>query len=179
MSRHHDEHHRGCEAVAASTSRLDDHSSATVTSSGHVLSDTDSGVADTDETSVNPRRPRNTGARPKVSSSSTASATASTSSNVDLQTTLRDPSHYEELNVIGNGKIFFLWCQKIMRFFDVSPLGFLAEPDDTLTPLPPSVKRDHHHPLPLKMCENLKKEEEEEDKIQFKIRSLFLVTSFP
>ena len=114
--RHHGSEHRSCEAMA-STSGLQEN---VVESTSNILSDTDSGVADTDETSN--RRSSGvklTGARPKsatVTSSETASTSStSTSSSVDLHT-LRDPSHYEELNVIGNGEfdVLFRKCQKIM-----------------------------------------------------------------
>ena len=105
MSRHQDEH-RSCEAMTTSGGRLQHpeqhHESSS--SLGHVLSDTDSGVADTEDVAAGrSARSRNTGARPRTSTATPQTATASTSSNVDLQT-LRDPSHYEELSVIGNGK---------------------------------------------------------------------------
>jgi len=58
------------------------------TSGACVLSDTDSGVADT--------------ASEDGRSASRASTSKKTSSTSDLQP-LRDPSHYEELSVIGNG----------------------------------------------------------------------------
>ena len=107
MSRHQDEH-RSCEAMTTSGGRLQHpeqhHESSS--SLGHVLSDTDSGVADTEDVAAGrSARSRNTGARPRTSTATPQTATASTSSNVDLQT-LRDPSHYEELSVIGNGKFF-------------------------------------------------------------------------
>ena len=102
--RHHDHgsEHRSCEAMA-STSGLQENIVES-TSYSNILSDTDSGVADTDETSNRPpRSSRATGTRPKVTSSETASSSSTASSSVDLHT-LRDPSHYEELNVIGNGE---------------------------------------------------------------------------
>ena len=131
MSGHHDEH-RSCEALASSSkvpgqiagqSRLQEPVPGE-SSGSHVLSDTDSGVADTDETG----RRLSAGSSGRLSASSSrisvgsstggrtssyrhgarprASAAASTSSSVDLHT-LRDPSHYEELSVIGNGKSNF------------------------------------------------------------------------
>ena len=124
MSRHNDEH-RSCEAITASggplrTSegplRTSEHESSSL--SHNVLSDTDSGVADTEDVAGRSHpttsRSRNIGARPRTSThatSQTASTASTSSSNVDLQT-LRDPSHYEELNVIGNGKfvIFLFVC---------------------------------------------------------------------
>jgi serine/threonine protein kinase len=115
MSRHNDEH-RSCEAITTSggpfrTSegplRTSQHESSSLSHS--VLSDTDSGVADTEDVAGRSHpttsRSRNIGARPRTSThatSQTASTASTSSSNVDLQT-LRDPSHYEELNVIGNG----------------------------------------------------------------------------
>jgi len=108
MSRHTDEH-RSCEAMPASGGplRTSEHESSSL--SHNVLSDTDSGVADTEDVAgrshATSSRSRNMGARPRTSThttSQTASTATTSSSNVDLQT-LRDPSHYEELNVIGNG----------------------------------------------------------------------------
>lgn len=103
MSRHHDEH-RSCEAVA-STSQNRLQNEAENASQLNVLSDTDSGVADTEEVGRVSGRQRNTGTRPKSSQNATASTStsASTSSNVDFQM-LRDSSEaYEELNKIGTG----------------------------------------------------------------------------
>lgn len=135
MSRHHDEH-RSCEAMTTAPGgplrttegplrtsegpmRTSEHETSTSSlSGGHVLSDTDSGVADTEDVAgrshpaTGSRSSRHTGTRPRTSTHATSSSTqitsattatsTSSSSNVDLQT-LRDPSHYEELNVIGNG----------------------------------------------------------------------------
>ena len=106
MSRHQDEH-RSCEAMTTSGGRLQHPEQHESSSLGHVLSDTDSGVADTEDVAGRSARSRNTGARPRTSTTTPQTATASTSSNVDLQT-LRDPSHYEELSVIGNGKFYSL-----------------------------------------------------------------------
>ena len=117
--RHHGSEHRSCEAMA-STSGLQEN---VVESTSNILSDTDSGVADTDESGSNRRSSgvKLTGARPKsaqVTSSETAStSSASTSSSVDLHT-LRDPSHYEELNVIGNGKFDF-FLENVKRSWDI------------------------------------------------------------
>ena len=139
MSRHHDEH-RSCEAMTTAPGgplrtsegplrtsegpmRTSEHETSTSSlSGGHVLSDTDSGVADTEDVAgrshpaTGSRSSRHTGTRPRTSTHATSSSTqitsattatsTSSSSNVDLQT-LRDPSHYEELNVIGNGKFIF------------------------------------------------------------------------
>ena len=97
----------------ASTSGLQEN---VIESTSNILSDTDSGVADTEDIS----KRRSTGARPKssqVTSSETASTSStSTSSSMDLHT-LRDPSHYEELNVIGNGKFDFL--ENVKRSWDI------------------------------------------------------------
>jgi len=99
---HQGSDHRSCEAMASS-SGLQENIVESTSYSANILSDTDSGVADTDETTSNrPPRPRATGTRPRVTSSETASSSSTASSSVDLHT-LRDPSHYEELNVIGNG----------------------------------------------------------------------------
>jgi hypothetical protein len=104
--------------------RTSEHETSTSSlSGGHVLSDTDSGVADTEDVAgrshpaTGSRSSRHTGTRPRTSTHATSSSTqitsattatsTSSSSNVDLQT-LRDPSHYEELNVIGNG--MFIFC---------------------------------------------------------------------
>ena len=138
MSRHHDEH-RSCEAMTAASGgplrtsegplrtsegpmRTSEHETSTSSlSGGHVLSDTDSGVADTEDVAgrshpaTGSRSSRHTGTRPRTSThatstqitSATTATSTSSSSNVDLQT-LRDPSHYEELNVIGNG--MFILC---------------------------------------------------------------------
>ena len=116
MSNRHLDHHRSCEAVTTTTSAEVGHqppavvssSTSEVASSHHVLSDTDSGVADTEDVGrPSSSRPRNTGARPKASASSgtasAASTTSTSSSNVDTHT-LKDPyAHYEELDLIGNG----------------------------------------------------------------------------
>ena len=100
---HQGSDHRSCEAMASS-SGLQENIVESTSYSANILSDTDSGVADTDETTSNrPPRPRQTGTRPRVTSSETASSSSTASSSVDLHT-LRDPSHYEELNVIGNGE---------------------------------------------------------------------------
>ena len=132
MSRHHDEH-RSCEAMTAASGgplrtsegplRTSEHETSTSSlSGGHVLSDTDSGVADTEDVAgrshpaTGSRSSRHTGTRPRTSThatstqitSATTATSTSSSSNVDLQT-LRDPSHYEELNVIGNGMFIFLF----------------------------------------------------------------------
>ena len=121
MSRHQDEH-RSCEAMTTSGGRLQHHEQHHESSSslGHVLSDTDSGVADTEDVAGRSARPRNTGARPRTSTATPQTATASTSSNVDLQT-LRDPSHYEELSVIGNGKFYSLlfYIARLAEFCEV------------------------------------------------------------
>lgn len=111
MSRHHDEH-RSCEAVA-STSQNRLQNEAENASQLNVLSDTDSGVADTEEVGRVSGRQRNTGTRPKSSQNATASTStsASTSSNVDFQM-LRDSSEaYEELNKIGTGKKWYYFFQ--------------------------------------------------------------------
>ena len=110
MSHRHHTHgseHRSCEAIA-STSEAGGLQENIVesTSSHHILSDTDSGIDGGD--SNRPPRPSNrgqTGTRPKSVTSTEAGTTSSSSasSSVDLHT-LRDPSHYEELNVIGNGE---------------------------------------------------------------------------
>ena len=153
MSRHHDEH-RSCEAMTAASGgplrtsegplrtseepmrtsegpmRTSEHETSTSSlSGGHVLSDTDSGVADTEDVAgrshpaTGSRSSRHTGARPRTSTHATSSSTqitsattatsTSSSSNVDLQT-LRDPSHYEELNVIGNGMFIFCFLKFIV-----------------------------------------------------------------
>ena len=99
MSHPHPTEHRSCpttsEAAVASTSKIrvplqPDHNVIEPSSSGVcVLSDTDSGVADT--------------ASEDGRSASRASAASKKMSSSDLQP-LRDPEHYEELSVIGNGK---------------------------------------------------------------------------
>ena len=103
MSHQHPTEHRSCPtseaAAVASTSQIrvshqqEQHQQHVIepsTSSGAcVLSDTDSGVADTASED---------GGR----SASRASTSKKASSTSDLQP-LRDPSHYEELSVIGNG----------------------------------------------------------------------------
>ena len=100
MSHQHPTEHRSCptsEAAVASTSqiRVSHHQQQNViepsTSGACVLSDTDSGVADT--------------ASEDGRSASRASTSKKTSSTSDLQP-LRDPSHYEELSVIGNGMYY-------------------------------------------------------------------------
>ena len=112
MSHQHPTEHRSCptsEAAVASTSQIrvshhhqqHQHVIEPSTSGACVLSDTDSGVADT--------------ASEDGRSASRASTSKKTSSTSDLQP-LRDPSHYEELSVIGNGMytttiIFFLSFQ--------------------------------------------------------------------
>ena len=99
MSHQHPTEHRSCptsEAAVASTSQIrvshhhqqHQHVIEPSTSGACVLSDTDSGVADT--------------ASEDGRSASRASTSKKTSSTSDLQP-LRDPSHYEELSVIGNG----------------------------------------------------------------------------
>lgn len=99
MSHPHPTEHRSCpttsEAAVASTSKIrvplqPEHNVIEPSSSGVcVLSDTDSGVADT--------------ASEDGRSASRASAASKKMSSSDLQP-LRDPEHYEELSVIGNGK---------------------------------------------------------------------------
>ena len=112
MSHQHPTEHRSCptsEAAVASTSQIrvshhhqqHQHVIEPSTSGACVLSDTDSGVADT--------------ASEDGRSASRASTSKKTSSTSDLQP-LRDPSHYEELSVIGNGMytrniLFFLSFQ--------------------------------------------------------------------
>ena len=112
---HHDEH-RSCEAVASSSGRIQEHvvESSSHAPPGGVLSDTDSGVttSDTEDVAARTRRLRTPvssssgGARPRTSAASHSATPApqpSSSSSVDLHT-LRDPSDYEELNVIGTGE---------------------------------------------------------------------------
>ena len=123
MSGHHAEH-RGCEAMASTSGSAGSGTPNQSTpkcipvpeSTAHVLSDTDSGVADTEERSCSRSSNRSSGqislvsgitgipgSRGAVPRSRTSTTSASTSSNVDLNT-LRDPNAYETLNVIGNGK---------------------------------------------------------------------------
>ena len=106
MSHQHPPEHRSCPtseaAAVASTSQIrvshqqEQHQQHVIepsTSSGAcVLSDTDSGVADT--------------ASEDGGRSASRASTKKTSSTSDLQP-LRDPSHYEELSVIGNGMYFY------------------------------------------------------------------------
>ena len=109
MSHQHPTEHRSCptsEAAVASTSQIrvshhhqqHQHVIEPSTSGACVLSDTDSGVADT--------------ASEDGRSASRASTSKKTSSTSDLQP-LRDPSHYEELSVIGNG----MYTKTIIFFF--------------------------------------------------------------
>ena len=107
MSHQHPTEHRSCptsEAAVASTSQIrvshqqEQHQQHVIepsTSSGAcVLSDTDSGVADT--------------ASEDGGRSASRASTKKTSSSSDLQP-LRDPSHYEELSVIGNGMYYVFY----------------------------------------------------------------------
>ena len=105
MSHQHPTEHRSCPtseaAAVASTSQIrvshqqQQHVIEPSTSSGAcVLSDTDSGVADT--------------ASEDGGRSASRASTKKTSSSSDLQP-LRDPSHYEELSVIGNGMYYIFF----------------------------------------------------------------------
>lgn len=136
--RHHrEDHHRSCptsEAVAvvststASVGTVGVQENVVESSTSHqLLSDTDSGVADTASEDGGCRTSASrTSEERRVNRRSAAAAAASavpaSTSSVDLQT-LRDPSHYEELSVIGNGKFQSPQIFGVKRSWDkLSPL---------------------------------------------------------
>jgi hypothetical protein len=154
MSRRHHhriDQHRSCPVEPSSssspvtsegTSRVPLQENVIESTSGvsGVLSDTDSGVADTasedgaamrpgsskseDNSSSRRKQKLSTGAIPKQRTDNQQASTSSPSAStaVDLQT-LRDPSHYEELSVIGNGEHISIFRD----FFDFVIVAVVAE----------------------------------------------------
>lgn len=101
----HSDHHRSCPAATTGPDTEEGPLQENViesTSGAGVLSDTDSGVADTSEYATMPGDSREAAASQEAKASTGAVPRTDNQGGAVLQT-LRDPSHYEELSVIGNG----------------------------------------------------------------------------